>query len=220
MSGRIRELCLEDLDALPGRCRGCVFWQTRSGHLGGMPSDPEAQDAWWQGLQLEWGVPGRGIWRHDRLVAFALFAPTLHVQRTRVFGPAASEDALLLATLWVDPAERGSGLARHLLQVVVRTAIAHDLEAVEAYGTVWGGSPTSTGGCVLSSAFLEHNGFQVHRADLEVPLYRLDTARTARWAEHVGEALGAVGEALARRERAPARPALETSHRTGGPDGP
>jgi GNAT superfamily N-acetyltransferase len=213
LSTRVRELALRDLDALPGRCRGCVFWQTTRQRAGGLPSDPAAQDAWWQAVQLEWGVPGRAIWRGDRMLGYAMFAPAVHVQRSRVFGPAPSEDALVLCTMWVDPGFRGGGLAKHLLQVVLRTAIAHDLEAVEAYGSVWGGAPVETGTCVLSSNFLESTGFVIHRADLEAPLYRIETARTVRWAESVGDALGAVVEALSRRERAPARPALET-HRT------
>ncbi len=210
MNTRVRELTLDDLDNLPGRCRGCVFWQTTKAGRGGVPSDREAQDAWWQAIQLEWGVPGRAIWRGERMVGFALFAPPLHVQRQRVFGPAASEDALMLLTMWIDPDARHGGLARHLMQVVVRTAIAHDLDAVEAYGNVWSIEPEETGACVLGSGFLESVGFTLHRGDLEAPLYRIETARTARWADHVGGTLGAMVEALSRRERAPARPALES----------
>jgi GNAT superfamily N-acetyltransferase len=210
VSGRVRDLALEDLDLLPAPCRGCVFWQTTGRGRGGAPSDPAAQDAWWQAVQLEWGVPGRGVWQGDRLVGYALFAPSVHVQRSRVLGPPASEDALVLATMWVDPAHRGGGLARHLLQVATRDAIAHDLEAVEAYGTVWGGAPDTPGGCLLTGQLLEHLGFRLHRADVETPLYRLQTARTARWAESVGSALGEVVAALSPRQRVPSRPVLET----------
>jgi GNAT superfamily N-acetyltransferase len=195
-AGRVRDLQIEHLDLLPDPCRGCTFWQTVGGGRGGQPSDPAAQDAWWQAVQLEWGTPGRGVWHGDRMVGYALYAPAVHLRRTRVLGPPASDDALVLATVWVDPDHRAGGLARHLVQVVVREAIAHDLEAVEAYGTVWGGAPDAPGGCVVGTAFLEHLGFRLHRADAEMPLYRLQTARTARWAESVGTALGDVVAAL------------------------
>lgn len=220
MNGRVRELALEDLDALHDPCRGCVFWQTTGRGQGGRPSDPSAQDAWWQAVQLDWGVPGRGVWHGNSLVGYALYAPTAHLQRVRVLGPPASDDALVLATMWVDPAHRGGGLARHLLQVITRDAIAHDLEAVEAYGAVWGdGAAQTPGSCVLGGAFLEHLGFRLHRGDLETPLYRLQTARTARWAESVGTALGQVVAALSPRQRTRSRPALETRAGVGDPAG-
>jgi GNAT superfamily N-acetyltransferase len=206
MGSRIRPLRLDDLDQLPGRCRGCLFWQSTGGGRGGMPCDPAAQDAWWRVVQLAWGVPGRGAWRDDRLVGYALFAPPVHLQRSRTLGPPPSEDALVLATLWVDPEHRGAGIARHLLQVVVRDAVSHDLGAVEAYGTLVPGAPEQTGGCVLSGAALEHLGFALHRADVETPLYRLDTHRTVRWTGTVGSALGEVVAALSARPRARARP--------------
>ena len=219
MNGRIRVLTLDDLDQLPSPCRGCVFWQTTGGSRGGRPSDAAAQDAWWQAMQLDWGVPGRAVWQGDRMVGFALYAPAADLHRVRVLGPPASEDALVLATMWIDADHRGGGLGRHLLQVVTRDALAHDLGAVEAYGTVWGGTQTQTGGCMLGGTFLEHLGFRLHRADVETPLYRLQTARTARWAESMGTALGEVVAALSPRQRAPSRPVLESRTSTSADDG-
>ncbi len=208
---RVRELRMEDLDDLPAPCRGCAFWQTTSAARGGLPSDPAAQDAWWQAVQLEWGVPGRAVWDDDRLVAYALFAPTVHLQRSRVLGPPASEDAMVLATVWVDPDHRRAGLARHLFPVVAREAVAHGIEAVEAYGTLVGaGAAHAPGGCVVTGEFLEHLGFRLHRSDLKTPLYRFETRRTATWAKSMSHALAEVVAALSRRERATSRPALES----------
>lgn len=209
MLSRVRELRMEDLDSLPSPCRGCVFWQSTAGALGGIPSDPAAQDAWWRAVQLEWGVPGRGVWRQDTLIAYALFAPALHVQRVRQMGPPPGEDVLVLATIWVDPAHRRGGLARHLVQVIAREAIAHGHQAIEAYASPASGDADRPGACVVSGAFLEHAGFTLHRADLLHPLYRLEVARTARWQESMGSALGDVVAALSRRERNPGRPAIE-----------
>jgi GNAT superfamily N-acetyltransferase len=217
VTARVRALGLEDLDALPRPCRGCLFWQSAAGDRGGMQGDAAAQDAWWRAVQLEWGVPGRAIWHDDRIIAFALFAPPVHVQRTRVLGPRTGDDVLVLATAWVDPAHRRGGLARHLVQVVVREAIAHDLKAVEAYASPSPIEATETGGCVLPASFLEQTGFVLRRADPDLALYRLDVHRTVRWQESVGAALGDVVAALSRRERA-GRPALgATGTRTSRP---
>lgn len=206
LSPRVRQLDLDDLEDLPAPCRGCMYWQTTATRPGvdGV-SDPIAQDAWWRAVQLDWGTPGKAIWHEGRLVAFALFAPPLHVQRARALPAAPSEDALLLATMWCAPEERRGGHARHLLQVIAREAIAHGHQAIEAYG-----STTETDGrCVLSARFLHTIGFTMHRPHPVMSLMRLDLDKTVSWPEAVGHALGEVLSTLQGRERARSRPALE-----------
>lgn len=219
MVARVRPLRMEELDCLPDPCRGCVFWQTTQGP-GASGHDPAAQDAWWQAVQLEWGVPGRAVWHNDQVIAYATFAPAPHVQRRRVLGPAVSPEALVLMTMWVDPAHRGGGLARHLLQVVVREAVVHSHDAVEAFGVLspFDALPSAMAPetCVVSGAFWEHLGFRVKGANATTALYRLETDRAVRWTDSVGQALGEVVAALSRRERASSRPALE-SRTTGTP---
>lgn len=207
MHARVRELDLDDLDALPDPCRGCMFWQTNGPALP-RAHDRQAQDAWWRAVQLDWGAPGKAIWDGGRVVAYALYAPALHVQRTRSMVLPASDDAVVLATLWTDPAVRGHGHARHLLQVVAREAIARDHRAVEAYGTVLPGVQ-----CHVPARALEGLGFRLLRSHATAPsLYRLDLDRTVRWPHAVGHALGEVIASLQGRERAQ-RPALERRSR-------
>lgn len=205
LSPRVRELALEELDALPDPCRGCMFWQTTNAPKGYRERDPQAQDAWWQAVQLDWGAPGKGIWHGDRLVAFVLYAPPLHVQRVRSLTIPASDDSLVLATMWTAQQERGGGHARHLLQVVARDAVSRGLQALEAYGA----PQPAEGRCVLSAGFLEALGFTCHRPHPRMPLYRLDLDRTVSWPSAVGHALGEVISSLQGRERARNRPALE-----------
>lgn len=205
LSPRVRELALEDLDALPDPCRGCMFWQTTNARKGYLERDPQAQDAWWQAVQLDWGAPGKAIWHGENLVAFALYAPPLHVQRVRSLTIPASDDSLVLATMWTALEERGAGHARHLLQVVARDAVSRGLQALEAYGAP---QPTE-GRCVLPGSVLEALGFTRHRPHPRVPLYRLELDRTVSWPSVVGHALGEVLSTLQGRERAKNRPALE-----------
>ncbi|WP_157965725.1 GNAT family N-acetyltransferase [Euzebya rosea] len=202
---RVRVLDMDDLDALPSPCRGCMFWQSAAAPPGEQASDPQGQDAWWQAMQLDWGTPGKGIWDGDELIAFALFAPPLHVQRPRTLTFAPSDDALVLATMWCDPDHRGAGHARHLLQALARDALSQGYEAIEAYGAAF----VRDGACVLSGSALEALGFALHRPHPTTALYRMDLDRTVSWPQAVGHALGEVISSLQGRERARARPALE-----------
>jgi GNAT superfamily N-acetyltransferase len=209
VSRRVHDLTLAALHDLPSPCRACVFWESRDGGRGGGP-DPRAgttaKEAWWQATQLEWGTPGKAVYVDDHLVGFAVFAPSTHFPRARILGPAFSEDALLLATLWVDPAYEGMGLATSLLQSVLRETHRRGARALEAYGdrqavaSLDGGHPS---GCVIPESWLLRVGFAVHQDHYAFPLLRLDLRQTVRWQESVGHALEGVIGILSRRERAP-----------------
>ena len=208
---KVRDLVVEDLDHLPGACRGCTFWQSADGTTrAGSVQDEAAQDAWWQTIELDWGTPAKGIWLDDRLVAFCVFAPPTMIRRTRSMGLSVSEDALLLTTIWVDPEARRAGAARQLVQVVVRQAVLHERAAVEAFGRHGGLETDRPGSCLLPGSALSALGFRLFRADAEMGLYRLETARTIRWSDAVTHALGGVAATLSRREGVHRRPALES----------
>ncbi|MGH8899708.1 MAG: GNAT family N-acetyltransferase [Egibacteraceae bacterium] len=203
MSRRIRDLPLSALDHLPQTCRACVFWE-----VGRAPRGPqrdarlgrEAKEAWWQATQLEWGVPGKAVYVDDVLAGYATFAPSTHFPRARQLGRP-SDDALLLATLWVDPEHRGTGLATMLLQSVLREVHRRGGRALEAYGAR--SALDLAGPCMVPESFLLSRGFQVLHEHHSSPLLRLDLRQTARWQE-VGQALGEALSTLARRERQPA----------------
>ena len=221
MTRRVHDLTLAGLHDLPSPCRSCVFWESRDGRPGGglrTTSDARAgttaKEAWWQATQLEWGTPGKAFYLDDHLVAYAVFGPSAHFPRARMMGPAFSDDALLLATLWVDPAYEGMGLATTLLQSVLRETHRRGARALEAYGdrrpmvTTLGHRAS----CVLPESWLLRSGFAVHHEHHEFPLLRLDLRQTARWQECVGHALEGVIGILGRRERVPVpvRPAVGT----------
>jgi len=203
VSRRIRDLSLGTLDHLPEACRACVFWE-----VGRAPRGPrrdprlgrEAKEAWWQATQLEWGVPGKAVYLDDVLVGYATFAPSTHFPRARQLGRP-SDDALLLATMWVDPEHRGEGLATMLLQSVLREVHRRGNRALEAYGAR--SALDLAGPCMVPESFLLSQGFQVLHEHHSSPLLRLDLRQTVRWQE-VGQALGEALSTLARRERQPA----------------
>jgi GNAT superfamily N-acetyltransferase len=205
------------LDDLPRMCRACVFWEVNRAPRGPRPDERvgrDAKEAWWQATQLEWGVPGRAIYVDDALVGYATFAPSEHFPRARQYG-LPSRDALLLATLWVDPEHRGHGFGTMLLQSMLRDVHKRGGRALEAYGARSASDLAAP--CMIPETFLLARGFQVLREHQNRPLLRLDLRQTARWQE-VSHALGEVITALARRERQPARtpsrPALEARRET------
>ncbi len=206
MSRRVHDLTLAGLHDLPAPCRSCVFWESRDGRPGGSGSraGTTAKEAWWQATQLEWGSPGKAVYVDDHLVGFAVFAPSAHFPRARMLGPAFSEDALLLATLWVDPAYEGMGLATALLQSVLRETHRRGLRALEVYGDRR--PPVALPGprrCMIPEGWLLRAGFTVHQEHHAFPLLRLDLRQTVRWQESVGHALEGVIGILSRRERSP-----------------
>lgn len=209
---RARDLRTGDLPRLPEPCRACVRWE-RMGPTGPAPApQAAAKEAWWQSTELEWGAPGKGLYDGDRLVGYALSAPASAFPWTRRAFHAVSEDAVLLATLWVDPAYRSGGLGSVLLQSVLRDTYRRGQRAIEAYG-VRTTRPLREGGCLLPESFLLAAGFAVVREHYRHPLLRLDLNQTVRWQWSLGQALEGVRSALTRGERAP----VPTGSATMGP---
>lgn len=202
MARRIHDLTLANLDHLPAACRSCVFWEVANAPRGPRPeatAGAEAKEAWLQATQLEWGAPGKVLYLGDRPAAYGLFAPGGHFPRVRRLGRVASDDAFLLAALWVRPDLRGAGLAKVLLHALLRETHRRGGRALEAYGQR---TTAPDPRCLIPEAFLLANGFTVLHEHSDLPLLRLDLRQTARWQESIGHALEGVLSGLAARERA------------------
>lgn len=158
---------------------------------GGPPSPAlragwEAKESWVAATILEWDHPGAVAWIDDDPVGFAVFAPPRLAAWRHAGGPSPSADALLLATLWVDPAHRRKGVATTLVQAALRTAQRNELAALECYGRQ---TDRGDGGCVVAAPRWAELGFVEHRPHPLRPLWRLDLDRTVRWTDAVGAAL-------------------------------
>lgn len=201
MSHRFRELTTERLTDLPVPCRSCAFWELPDARRGpqGTAEGADAKELWVRSLELEWGAPGLILAERGETVAYALYMPAEEAHRARRLGSTPSDDALLLATLWVAPDARGGGLAKALLLTVLRHAHDSGLRAVEAIGARGEAAP-----CMLPESFLIENGFVVHHEHPRFPLLRLDLRQTARWQDAMEHAIEGVRSVLARRERRPA----------------
>lgn len=217
VSRRVVPLTGGEVEQLPGACSTCLFWELGApcpdprspGVPAGrgsrvQPSDPlTRKEAWVSSQVQDGGPPGRVVVVDDEVVAYALFGPSSQFAERARHVPAASPDALLLATVWVHPVHREAGLGRLLVQAALKDAIRRHIPAVEAYGDRrW-----RERACVLPATWLLHEGFEVHREDLRTPLFRLETRRTVRWAESLEhaweEVLGRLPRTAPARERIP-----------------
>jgi GNAT superfamily N-acetyltransferase len=212
VSRRLQPLTGDAVDLLPTPCRSCLAWElgapspsprvTTAATVGAggpaepSPSQPQVRKQAWVTAQVQDGhPPGRIVRVDDEVAGYALFAPSEAFARRSPLVPAASPDAMLLATVWVAPFWRESGLGRLLVQAAVKDAIRAEAAAVEAYGDRrW-----LERSCMLPATWLLHEGFEVHREHPRTPLFRLDVKRTVRWAESLEHAIEEILGALPRR---------------------
>lgn len=208
---RIEPLTADALDELPETCRRCLFWELgyprpdprdiNGRHDDELASDPVVQkQAWCSAQTHELGPPGRIARVGDAFAGYALFARADQFASRRPPAPLPSDDALLLATLWVDPRHRELGIGRRLVQAAIKEALRTDLAAVEVYGD----RRFREHDCVVPAMWLLHEGFEVHREHPRYPLLRLDTKRTARWTEAIEHAWDEVTDRLPRLKPKPA----------------
>src|SRR6476619_8041225 len=126
------------IGSLPERFRGCVAWEldadgVRSAvQLGDTEFEKEV---WLSGVMLTWGSAGQIVTVDDKPVGFALYAPPTAVPGAAAFPTApVSPDAVLLTTARIEPAYTGQGLARFLMEGVVRELTRRGVRAIELFG--------------------------------------------------------------------------------------
>jgi GNAT superfamily N-acetyltransferase len=197
----------ENLSDLPSSCRSCAYWELdavaerRAGERGA--TDVAKQD-WVSDTLLEWGSCGLITYVDGVAAGYVLYAPAAYVPRSAAFATSpVSSDAVLLMTARLQPAFRGAGLGRMLVQGVARDVARRRLRAIEAFGRR-GGSPAhsdlpdvavpGSGGedglhCLLPVDYLLAVGFRTVRAHARTPRLRLDIKSTVTWRSDVESAL-------------------------------
>jgi GNAT superfamily N-acetyltransferase len=211
-SRRVTPVTGGDVEDLPDSCRVCLFWELgrprpdprQLDRIDELAGDPTMQkQAWWSSQVLEDEPPGRVLRIGDKLAGYVLFAAPGRLAPRKAPAPRSSDDALLLATIWVEPTMRELGVGRQLVQAAVKEALRLELTAVEAYGD----RRFREQDCVLPAMWLLHEGFVVHREHPRYPLLRIDTRRTARWTDTLEHALDDIRALVPRRVPVPGTPA-------------
>ncbi|HET7734956.1 MAG TPA: GNAT family N-acetyltransferase [Nocardioidaceae bacterium] len=188
MARKLARLTLDNLGDLPEAVQECVFWEldpvarSRAEHAGEARSEKEA---WLSHVLLEWGSCGRVAYVDGEPVGFVLYAPPVFFPGSAQLPTAPiGEDAVQLATAYVDPEHAGGGLGRVLLQAMVKDLLKRgDIRAVEAFGT------QRPHDCVLPVDFLVRCGFKTQRAHPRTPRMRMELKSVLTWKEDVEAAL-------------------------------
>jgi GNAT superfamily N-acetyltransferase len=183
-------ITLDNIDELPKRCRGCVFWELAP-HLAEQAADygntELEKEAWLSSTLLEWGSCGK-IVRVDQVAAgYAMYAPPAAVPRASAFptGPV-GHDAVLLTAVAVLPELTGSGIGRMLVQAVAKDLTRRGVRAIEAFGDA---QPDADSHCVIPATFLTSLGFKTVRPHHRWPRLRLELRGGLLWKEDVEAAL-------------------------------
>lgn len=209
MGRKVTRLTLDSLGELPhaATCTAWEFSPVRREQIRGHEAEEKA--AWLSTVLREWGSVGRVALVDDEVVGHLEFGPSVFFPGSERFPTApVSPDAVLLATAYVDPAHRGGGLGRMMVQGMAKELIKRgDVTVVEAFGS----TRPDEGECVLPVEFLQAVGFRTHRSHPVYPRMRMDLKTAITWREEFEAALGRlVGVVSKRREPVP-------HHRTGWP---
>jgi N-acetylglutamate synthase-like GNAT family acetyltransferase len=189
VSRRVVGVTLDNLDHLPAKCRGCVFWELaphvreQAAEFGETRLEKEA---WLSNVLLEWGSCGRVIYVDSVPAGYALYAPPAAVPGAAAFptGPV-SADAVLLTALRIVSDFEHAGLGRVLVQNVAKDLTRRGVKAVEAFGD----AQDSPGRCVIPAGFLQQVGFKTVQPHPRWPRMRLELRTAISWKEDVEAAL-------------------------------
>jgi GNAT superfamily N-acetyltransferase len=210
MSRKVVRLTLDHLEELGAPCRSCLFWELDPVRRDRVTDACPEKDAWVSEVLREWGSCGRVVLVDDVPAGYAVYAPEAFVPGAAAFPTApVSVDAVLLTTLHVEPAYRGGGLARMLVQGMARDLLERGgTGAIEAFG-----DPSGRGGrCRLPVEFLGSVGFKTHRPHPTAPRMRMELRTTLSWRDEVEVAFGRlVGAMRPKSARGPAPKATRAS---------
>jgi len=210
MSRKVVRLTLDHLEEFTAPCRSCLFWELDPVRRERVAEATAEKDAWVSQVLREWGSCGRVVLVDDVPAGYAIYAPEAFVPGAAGFPTApVSPDAVLLTMIHVEPAYRGGGLARMLVQATARDLVERGgIGAVEAFG-----DPSGRGGrCLLPVEFLGSVGFKTHRPHLTAPRMRMDLRSAISWKDEVETAFGRlVGAMRPKSARGPAPKATRAS---------
>jgi len=189
VSRRTAPLTVDRLAALPSTCRSCLFWEldpVRRRQVA--PEDAAAEkEAWVSQVLRDWGSCGRVALVDDEVVGYVIYAPPSYVPGIDSFPTApVSPDAIVMTTVYVDPAWRRGGVGRLLIQGMARDLIKRGgIRAVECFADVRG----RAGHCVVPQEFCDRVGFKTQRAHSTCPRMRMELRSALTWRDEVEQAL-------------------------------
>jgi GNAT superfamily N-acetyltransferase len=210
---------MSTIGLIPGCCRSCVAWELEAAAARNAMAVGEAEfekEIWLSGVMLTWGSAGQIVTVDDAPVGFALYAPPTAVPGATAFPTApVSPDAVLLTTARIEPTHRRQGLARYLMEGVIRELTRRGVRAIELFGREDDADPEAAidsllgqaagtvaargehpavgeddiPPCVLPAGFARAVGFTEVKPHHRFPRLRLELGRDIGWKAEVEAAL-------------------------------
>ena len=184
MAGKI-EIDIEDirranLNAIPERCRGCVYWESPS-DFEKSKDDPQKKTElqikkreWFEKTLEEFGSCGKIVFHEGRPIAYAQYSsserlPNVNSYKSKPVGKR-EEGVVFLSCLYVaDETMREKGIGEQLLQNIIEDLRRKGFKAIETFACR--DSANNPSGPM---AFYVKNGFHIKdKTDEEFPLMRL-----------------------------------------------
>lgn len=211
---QVDRLTLDSFAELPADQQACLYWVSTPverarvhGH------EAEEKRAWLSMVLREWGACGCVVRVEGRYAAHAIWAPPVHLPGSASLPTApVSQDAVLLAEVYVAPSHRGEGLGRLLVQTAAKELVLRgDVRSVEAFGA--GRSVRAAQHpYVVPADFWAAVGFATQRDHRSFPRMRMDLHSTVRWRAEVEAALARLLAPVTARPPSPAAPARVRRH--------
>ena len=204
MTRALVPLSMSSIGDLPEQCRSCVTWELPSSAAVGLESDLAGfeKEVWLSGVMLTWGSAGQIVTVDEKPAGFALFAPPTAVPGAAAFPTSpVSPDAVLLTTARIMPEFRGQGLARFLMNGVIKTLTSRGVRAIELFGVEQGDDEERVAGrldgqgeqelpkCLLPADFARAVGFTDIQTHRRYPRLRFELASGIGWKAEVESAL-------------------------------
>jgi predicted N-acetyltransferase YhbS len=208
MARRTVRLTVDHLAEVAVPCRTCLTWELDAvGRARLEPAERAGEkETWLSAAMREWGSCGRVVLVDDEVVGHVIYAPASFFPGAAAFPTApVSSDAVLLTALYVDPAARGGGIGRLLVQGMAADLVRRGYVAVEAFGDTRATAP-----CLVPAEFLSRVGFKTQRAHITTPRMRMELRSAVTWKDEVEQALERLWGAV----RPAPDPARRPAHRT------
>ncbi len=196
MTRALVPLSMSSIGDLPQQCRTCVNWELPAVAAADLDVDQAGfeKEVWLSGVMLTWGSAGQIVTVDDQPAGFALYAPPTAVPAASTFPTApVSPDAVLLTTARILPEFRGQGLARYLMNGVVKALTSRGVRAIELFGVEDSIEETDMDPdlpkCLLPAGFARAVGFSDIQPHRRYPRLRFELPTGIGWKAEVESAL-------------------------------
>lgn len=189
MTRSTRSLAAADVAAFSDTCRCCAFWESEPHQRRGRAPEEVAslKGEWLAATSELWGSCGLLLTVDGGYAGHVLYAPEALIPGAGSMPTTPlTPGTIHLMSAWVDPAHRGRGLGKLLVQATARDLICRGVSrTVEVVGESRPGDPHQWGSCTLPTGFLEAVGFEMRRAHPTNPRLRMNLRSALTWREEV-----------------------------------